>query len=71
MTMCGIDVDCNAGMIMPILAIQGGMRVIPENLIHPSFSGLDTYMRGRFRKITMDDLVLETITSIKKADQAK
>ena len=70
-TMCGIDVDCNAGMIMPILAIQGGMRVIPENLIHPSFSGLDTYMRGRFRKITMDDLVLETITSIKKAEQAK
>ena len=67
-TMCGVDVDCNAGMIMPILAIQKGMCIIPEDLIHPAFSEIISYMRGRFRKITMEDLVSETLNSIKKAN---
>ncbi|MEF2653427.1 MAG: ADP-ribosylglycohydrolase family protein [Blautia sp.] len=66
-TMCGIDVDCNAGMIMPVLAIQKGMRIIPKELIHPAFERLDTYMRGRFKSMSMDELINDTLWSIKKA----
>ena len=44
-TMCGVDADCNAGMIMPILAIQQGMCIIPEKLIHPAFHELVLYER--------------------------
>ncbi len=65
-TMCGVDVDCNAGMIMPILAIQKGMRIIPEKLIHPAFSELITYMRG-MRKMTLEELVDDTLNSILNA----
>ena len=67
-TMCGVDVDCNAGMIMPILTIQQGMCIIPEDLNHPAFSEIISYMRGRFRKISMEDLVSDTLNSIKKAN---
>ena len=70
-TMCGVDVDCNAGMIMPLLAIQQGMKAIPPELIHPAFSRLDTYMRGEYRTISLQDLVQETVKSVKKAEQAK
>ena len=70
-TMCGVDVDCNAGMIMPLLAIQQGMKAIPSELIHPAFSRLDTYMRGEYRTISLQDLVQETVKSVKKAEQAK
>ena len=38
-TMCGVDVDCNAGMIMPLLAIQQGMKAIPPELIIRHFPG--------------------------------
>ena len=65
-TMCGVDVDCNAGMIMPVLAIQQGMCIIPEKLIHPAFSELITYMRG-MRKITLEELVDDTFNSISNA----
>ena len=65
-TMCGVDVDCNAGMIMPVLAIQQGMCIIPEKLIHPAFSELITYMRG-MRKITLEELVDDTFNSILNA----
>ena len=68
-TMCGIDVDCNAGMIMPLLTIQQGMSIIPEELLHPAFHRLDTYMRGRFRSISLDQLVDDTLYSIKKANK--
>lgn len=70
-TMCGIDVDCNAGMIMPILAIQQGISAIPKEFIHPAFAELVTYMRGDFQKISMDELVQKTVSSVKKAQQAK
>ena len=70
-TMCGIDVDCNAGMIMPVLAIQKGIDSIPRELIHPAFGELVTYMRGGFRRITMEELIQKTITSIRKAEQEK
>lgn len=70
-TMCGIDVDCNAGMIMPLLAIQQGMGIIPEELNSPAFSELITYMRGKFRRISMEELVQDTLSSIKKAEKAK
>lgn len=70
-TMCGIDVDCNAGMIMPLLAIQQGIKAIPAELVHPAFSKLDTYMRGEYRVISLDELVQKTVKSIKMAEQAK
>ncbi len=62
-TMCGIDADCNAGMIMPILAIQQGMGIIPKKLIHPAFEELITYMRG-IDKISLEELVDDTLNSI-------
>lgn len=68
-TMCGIDADCNAGMIMPVLAISQGMGIIPKELIHPAFSQVETYMRGRFRKMTLEELVDDTLSSIKKAQE--
>jgi hypothetical protein len=58
--------DCNAGMIMPILAIQKGMCIIPERLIHPAFSVLTTYLR-KYKRMTLDELVDDTFNSIKKA----
>lgn len=65
-TMCGIDADCNAGMIMPVLGIQKGMCIIPERLISPAFNKLVTYMRG-YSEILLDDLVDDTLCYIKKA----
>ena len=65
-TMCGLDADCNAGMIMPILGIQKGMCIIPERLISPAFKKLTTYMRG-YDEILLDDLVDDTLYYIKKA----
>lgn len=69
-TMCGIDVDCNAGMIMPLLAIQQGMDIIPKHLLHPAFSELVTYMRG-YEKISLDELVNVTLESILHARKQK
>lgn len=65
-TMCGIDADCNAGMIMPVLGIQKGMRIIPKRLIVPAFDKLVTYMRS-YEEITLDDLVGDTLNNIRKA----
>ena len=65
-TMCGIDVDCNAGMIMPILGIQQGSGSIPQRLLHPAFSDLTTYMRA-YEKVTLDELVDVTVSSIQRA----
>lgn len=62
-TMCGIDADCNAGMIMPILAIQQGMGIIPKKLIHPAFEELITYMRGT-NQISLEELVDDTLNSM-------
>ncbi len=70
-TMCGVDVDCNAGMIMPLIAITKGVSVIPQRLLHPAFSSLRTYMRGRFREMTLEELVHDTFNSIKKANIKK
>ena len=47
------------------------MKAIPPELIHPAFSRLDTYMRGEYRTISLQDLVQETVKSVKKAEQAK
>lgn len=65
-TMCGIDADCNAGMIMPVLGIQKGMRIIPKRLISPAFDKLITYMR-HYEEINLDDLVNDTLKYIMKA----
>lgn len=67
-TMCGLDVDCNAGMIMPIIGIQKGMCIIPPRLIHPTFDRLITYMRG-YDEIILDELVNDTLCYIKKAKE--
>lgn len=66
-TMCGIDADCNAGMIMPVLGIQKGMSIIPEKLISPEFNKLVTYMR-HYEEINMEDLVSGTIEYINRAN---
>lgn len=66
-TMCGIDADCNAGMIMPVLGIQKGMSIIPEKLISPEFNKLVTYMR-HYEEINMEDLVSGTIKYINRAN---
>lgn len=65
-TMCGIDVDCNAAQIMPIIGIQKGMGIIPKKLIHPAFNKIITYMRA-MKEMTLDELVEETVNSIKEA----
>lgn len=65
-TMSGIDVDCNAAQIMSILGIQNGMKCIPKKLIHPAFENLITYMRS-YKEMTLDELVKETIFSIRNA----
>ncbi|MFA9422485.1 MAG: ADP-ribosylglycohydrolase family protein [Sedimentibacter sp.] len=65
-TMCGTDADCNAGMIMPVLGIQKGMRIIPKRLIAPAFNKLVTYMRS-YEEIMLDDLVSDTLKYIKAA----
>jgi len=65
-TMCGLDADCNAGMIMPVLGIQKGMRIIPNRLIHPAFNKLITYMRS-YDEILLEDLVNDTLFYIKSA----
>jgi len=67
-TMSGIDVDCNAAQIMPIIGIQKGMKNIPERLIHPAFDKLITYMRD-YKELTLDELIEKTVRSIKKAKE--
>lgn len=62
--MCGLDADCNAGMIMPIIAIREGCSSIPEKYMHPAFDRLTTYMRGEMREITTDALVDKTVQSV-------
>ncbi|HHZ02601.1 MAG TPA: ADP-ribosylglycohydrolase family protein [Tissierellia bacterium] len=65
-TMCGVDADCNAGMIMPILGIQKGMSIIPKRLISPAFDRLITYMR-KYEEIKLSELVDDTVKYINKA----
>ena len=66
-TMCGLDADCNAAMIMPLIAISRGTDSIPEKYLHPAFERLDTYMRGEYREITMDALVEKTVQAVLRA----
>lgn len=63
-TMCGLDADCNAGMVMPIVAIREGSGSIPQAYMHPAFDRLNTYMRGEIREITMDALVEKTVQAV-------
>ena len=63
-TMCGLDADCNAGMIMPVAAIRDGCGSIPEKYAHPAFDKLTTYMRGGMREITLDALVEKTVRAV-------
>lgn len=66
-TMCGVDVDCNAGMIMPVLAVQKGIRSIPEDLLHPVFDRIRTYMRGQYADLSLDELAQQTIKAVQNA----
>jgi len=66
-TMCGLDADCNAGMVMPIIAIREGCGSIPEKYMHPAFDRLTTYMRGEMREMTMDELEEKTVHSVIRA----
>ena len=53
-------------MIMPILAIQKGMSIIPDKLNHPVFKTLITYLRGE-KSMTLDELAEDTLNSILNA----
>ena len=70
-TMCGLDVDCNAGMVMPIVAIREGCGLIPDKYLHPAFDRLTTYMRGEMREVTLDALVEKTVRSVIRAKQER
>ena len=70
-TMCGLDVDCNAGMVMPVVAIREGCGSIPKEYMHPAFDRLTTYMRGENREITMDALVEKTVKAVIRAVDGK
>lgn len=69
-TMCGVDADCNAGMIMPVLGIQKGMSIIPKRLISPAFDLLTTYMRS-YDEIKLDELVNDTVKYINDAKNGR
>ena len=66
-TMCGLDADCNAGMVMPVIAIRNGCGSIPEKYMHPAFDRLTTYMRGGMRETTMDALTEKTVQAVSGA----
>lgn len=66
-TMCGLDADCNAGMIMPIVAIRQGCSSIPKKYLHPAFDKLTTYMRGGERETTLDELAEKTVQAVIRA----
>ena len=66
-TMCGLDADCNAGMVMPVIAIREGTGSIPEKYMHPAFDVLRTYMRGAYREITTEALTEKTVQAVIRA----
>lgn len=70
-TMCGLDADCNAGMVMPVVAIRDGCSSIPEKYMHSAFDTLTTYMRGGMREITMDALVEKTVQAVIRAVETR
>lgn len=69
-TMCGLDADCNAGMIMPVIAIREGCGSIPKEYMHPAFDRLTTYMRGEYREITLDALEEQTVQAVAWAERS-
>ncbi|MBO7351901.1 MAG: ADP-ribosylglycohydrolase family protein [Candidatus Methanomethylophilaceae archaeon] len=62
-TMCGLDADCNAGVLMPVLGISKGIGSIPERYMRPVFGTLTTYMRGDYSEIPLDRLVDMTVAA--------
>ena len=66
-TMCGLDADCNAGVVMPVIGISRGMGAIPEKYLHPAFDELTTYMRGRWARTSLEDLTDMTVTAVAQA----
>ena len=63
-TMCGLDADCNAGVVMPVIGISQGAGAIPEKLKHPAFRKLTTYMRGDYSEISTKQLVDLTVSAV-------
>ena len=66
-TMCGLDADCNTGVIMPLIGISQGLEAIPEKYMHPAFERLTTYMRGAYSEITTEALVDRTVSAVSNA----
>ncbi len=66
-TMCGLDADCNAGVLMPVIGISQGLSSIPQKYRHPAFERLTTYMRGDYGEIKTEQLVDLTVTAVLKA----
>ena len=59
----GVDVDCNAAQIMPIIGIREGTSGIPERYMHEAFLEIKTYMRFP-RSLTLEELVDATLENI-------
>ena len=70
-TMCGLDADCNAAMVMSIIAIRNGCASIPKKYIHPAFDKLTTYLRGDMREITLDSQEEKTMKTVISAVETK
>jgi ADP-ribosylglycohydrolase len=60
----GIDVDCNAAQIMPVIGIRDGTAGITERYFHQNFLDIKTYMRS-MREMTLEELVDKTVLSIR------
>ncbi len=70
-TMCGLDADCNAGALMPVIGIPGGLDSVPETYRHPVFGKLTTYMRGDYSELSMDRLVETTVDAAVRARRGR
>ena len=68
-TMCGLDADCNAGVIMPVIGISRGSEAVPQKFQQPVFEKLTTYMRGEFAEISTEQLVDMTVSAVRHASQ--
>lgn len=59
-SMEGQDVDCNAAQILTAIGILHGMDKIREEWSNPIGDSLQTYMRGKYRSLSIRSLAKET-----------
>ncbi|MPN11670.1 hypothetical protein SDC9_158977 [bioreactor metagenome] len=59
-SMEGQDVDCNAAQILTAIGILHGMDKIRAEWSNPIGDSLQTYMRGKYRGLSIRSLAKET-----------